>query len=85
MNIAFTPEGWEDCQYWLKHDKRVLKRIHELIKDIVRSPFEGIGKPEPLKYHLSGCWSRRLTEEHRVVYRPTETAIVFLQFRYHYH
>lgn len=84
MNITFTPEGWEDYQYWLKHDKRILKRIHELIKDIIRSPFDGIGKPEPLKHHLAGCWSRRITEEHRIVYKPNEGNIIFLQFRYHY-
>ena len=84
MNITFTPEGWDDYQYWMKHDKRILKRIHELMKDILRSPLEGIGKPEPLKHHLSGCWSRRITEEHRIVYKPTESNIIFLQFRYHY-
>ena len=84
MNVTFTPEGWEDYQYWLKNDKRILKRVHELMKDIGRSPFEGIGKPEPLKHNLSGCWSRRITEEHRIVYRPTESAIVFMQLRYHY-
>ncbi len=84
MNITFTPQGWEDYQYWQKHDKRVLKRIHELMKDIARSPFEGIGKPEPLKHNLSGCWSRRISEEHRIIYQVSNDSVVFMQFRYHY-
>jgi toxin YoeB len=84
MNITFTPEGWEDYQYWLKNDQKVVRRVHELMKGIVRSPFEGIGKPEPLKYNLSGCWSRRISEEHRIIYRPTESVVIFMQFRYHY-
>ena len=84
MNITFTPQAWEDYQYWLNNDKKILKRIHLLIKDIQRSPFEGIGKPESLKYNLSGCWSRRIDDEDRLVYRQFEHGITFLQMRYHY-
>ncbi|HRQ87527.1 MAG TPA: Txe/YoeB family addiction module toxin, partial [Bacteroidia bacterium] len=65
-------------------DKKVLKRINELIKDTLRSPYEGIGKPEPLKQALSGYWSRRITEEHRMVYRQIESGILLIQLRYHY-
>ncbi|MDP4879640.1 MAG: Txe/YoeB family addiction module toxin, partial [Opitutales bacterium] len=65
MNVTFTPPAWEDYQYWQKTDKKTLKRIHLLIKDIQRAPHEGIGKPEALKHNLSGYWSRRITEEHR--------------------
>lgn len=84
MDISFTPQGWEDYQYWQNTDKKILRRIHELMRDILRSPTEGIGKPEPLKYGLSGCWSRRITEEHRIVYRITGSGVVFMQLRYHY-
>lgn len=84
MNFTFSPEAWEDYLYWQKHDKRTLKRIHELIKDVRRSPFEGIGKPEALRHNLSGCWSRRITEEHRMVYTVTNSNVIFLQMKYHY-
>lgn len=84
MNLVFTPEAWEDYRYWQKTDKRITKRIHELIKDIKRSPLDGIGKPEALRHNLSGCWSRRITEEHRMVYKVMDDAIAFLQMRYHY-
>lgn len=84
MNLFFAPEAWEDYLYWQKTDKRVIKRINVLIKDIKRSPFEGIGKPEVLRHNLSGCWSRRITEEHRIVYKITDEGIAFLQMRYHY-
>lgn len=84
MNLVFTPEAWEDYLYWQKTDKRITRRIHELIKDIRRSPFEGIGKPEALRHNLQGCWSRRITEEHRMVYKVMDDAIAFLQMRYHY-
>lgn len=84
MNITFTPEAWEDYLYWQKNDKRITKRIHELIKDVDRSSFEGIGKPEALRHNLSGCWSRRITEEHRIVYKVTNQGVAFLQMRYHY-
>jgi toxin YoeB len=84
VNLIFTPQAWEDYQYWIANDDKVLKRINELIKDIQRSPFQGIGKPEPLRQNLSGYWSRRITEEHRIVYRKTEAGIAYLQMRYHY-
>lgn len=64
MNLIFSPEAWEDYQYWQQTDKAVVKRINLFIKDVMRTPFTGIGKPEPLRYDLAGCWSRRITEEH---------------------
>ena len=84
MNISFTPQSWEDYQFWFQTDKKILKRIHELIKDTLRSPLDGIGKPEPLRQGLSGYWSRRITEEHRMVYRQVESGILIIQLRYHY-
>lgn len=84
MNLSFTQQAWDDYQYWLKTDQRIFKRIHLLIQEIQRSPYEGIGKPEPLKHNLSGYWSRRITEEHRIIYKHFGEEIVFVQFRYHY-
>ena len=84
MNLSFTPQSWEEYQYWQQTDKKVLKRINELIKDTLRSPGEGIGKPEPLRQALAGYWSRRITEEQRMVYRQVESGIVLIQLRYHY-
>lgn len=84
MNIKFTGHSWEDYVYWQKTDKTVLKRINELIKEICRSPFSGVGKPEPLKYDLEGCWSRRITGEHRLVYQVKESEIIIIACRYHY-
>ena len=73
-----------DYLYWQESDKKTLKRIHQLIADIQRSPFEGIGKPEPLKHALSGFWSRRIDAEHRIVYRAGKEAVFIAQLRYHY-
>ena len=84
MNLSFTPQSWEDYQYWLQTDKKVLKRINELIRDTLRSPHEGIGKPESLRQGLSGYWSRRITEEHRMIYRQVESGVILIQLRYHY-
>lgn len=84
MQISFTENAWEDYLYWQKMDKKIVKRIHELIKDIKRSPFEGIGKPEPLKYDLSGKWSRRITDEHRLIYEINGIHLVIYACRYHY-
>jgi len=84
MNISFTPQAWEDYEYWQKADKRILRRIHLLIKEIQRAPYEGIGKPEALKHNLSGYWSRRINEEHRIIYKQLEQSIVFVQMRYHH-
>jgi len=84
VSISFTPQSWEDYQYWLQTDKKILKRINDLIKDTLRSPLDGIGKPEPLRQGLSGYWSRRITEEHRMVYRQIESGLLLIQLRYHY-
>ena len=84
MKITFTTQAWEDYQYWQKTDKRILRRIHLLIREIQRSPSEGVGKPEALKHNLSGYWSRRISDEHRIVYKQFDSGIVFVQFRYHY-
>jgi len=84
MNLTFAPKAWDSYLYWQKTDKAIVKRINALIKDIQRSPFEGIGKPEPLKYALSGFWSRRINDEHRIVYKVTEDNILIAQLRYHY-
>jgi toxin YoeB len=84
MRIGFSDEGWEDYQYWAQQDKKVLKRINELIKDIARNGHSGIGKPEPLKHAFSGFWSRRITEEHRLVYKVEDGIIWIVQARLHY-
>lgn len=84
MNKLFTDESWKDYLYWFEHDKKQLKRINDLIKEIDRSPFEGIGKPEPLKFNLKGFWSRRIDHEHRIVYKIDNNHIYFISFRYHY-
>ncbi|MBI3949733.1 MAG: Txe/YoeB family addiction module toxin [Acidobacteria bacterium] len=80
----FHPEFREDLRYWVETDRKVVLRAFDLIEAIMRGPFTGIGKPEPLKYLASGCWSRRLTQEHRIVYFVSEDRIDFLQARYHY-
>jgi toxin YoeB len=84
MKLIFSEQAWEDYLYWQKTDKKLLERINTLIKDASRSPFEGIGKPEPLKNALSGYWSRRINDEHRIVYRISEGAMLIAQLRYHY-
>lgn len=84
MNVVFAPQAWEDYQHWQSADRPILKRINRLINEIRRSPYEGIGKPEPLKYGLVGAWSRRITDEHRLVYRITAESVEILQARYHY-
>jgi toxin YoeB len=81
---VFHPEFRLDLRYWVETDRKVAVRAFELIEAVLRDPFVGIGKPEPLKYVLAGCWSRRITQEHRLVYRVTERRIDFLQARYHY-
>jgi toxin YoeB len=82
--IAWAETAWEDYLYWQSHDKKVLKRINTLIKEISRQPFTGIGDPEPLKHHWSGYWSRRIDLEHRLVYKVSDGEIVIVQCRYHY-
>ena len=84
MNYSFTQESWEDYLYWQHTDKKILKRINNLLKDIIRNPFDGIGKPEPLKYDYKGCWSRRITEEHRLIYQVKDDEIIIIKCRYHY-
>ncbi len=84
MRLVFTPHGWEDYVHWQTADRAILKRINRLIEDISRDPFAGIGKPEPLKHALAGAWSRRIDEEHRLVYLVDADDIVILQARYHY-
>ena len=81
---VFQPQFRDDLRYWVETDRSVALRILELAEAILRDPFAGIGKPEPLKYILTGCWSRRITQEHRLVYRVTAQRIDFLQARYHY-
>jgi toxin YoeB len=84
VKLIFSDHAWDDYLYWQKTDKTILRRINILIEETKRSPFEGIGKPEPLKHALSGYWSRRITDVHRFVYKVTEDAINIAQLRYHY-
>jgi toxin YoeB len=81
---VFQPEFREDLRFWVKSDRNTAVRALDLVETAMRDPFEGIGKPEPLRYALAGCWSRRLTQEHRLVYRVGDDRIDFLQARYHY-
>lgn len=80
----FQPEFLQDLRFWVKSDRAVALRVLDLVEAVLRDPFEGPGKPEPLKFVLSGCWSRRVTQEHRLVYRVTDESVDFLQTRYHY-
>ena len=84
MKLIFAEKGWEDYLYWQRTDKKILKRINTLIKDIKRNPDGGIGDPEPLKYNWSGFWSRRITKEHRLIYEVEKDSILIAQCRFHY-
>jgi toxin YoeB len=84
VNLVVAPQGWEDYLYWQRNDPEMLSRINLLIKDIMRHPYAGIGKPEPLKHALQGFWSRRITSEHRIVYKKVGNEIFIAQLRYHY-
>ncbi|GHU09616.1 toxin YoeB [Betaproteobacteria bacterium] len=84
MKLVFSDPAWEDYLYWQQSDKNILKRINELIKDIKRSPFAGIGKPEALKHNLAGFWSRRINSEHRLIYRFDDDSFEIASCRYHY-
>ncbi|KYJ86213.1 Txe/YoeB family addiction module toxin [Sulfurovum riftiae] len=84
MRLIWSETSWEDYLYWQSHDKKVLKKVNTLIKDIKREPFDGLGKPEPLRYELAGCWSRRITDEHRLVYEVEEESIYIVSCRFHY-
>lgn len=84
MKIEFSPEAWEDYEYWSAHDKKIIAKINALIENIMKAPHKGVGKPEPLKYDLAGFWSRRINREHRLVYKVTGKTLYILQCRYHY-
>ena len=84
MILSFADDAWDDYLYWQQNDKKILKKINRLIKEIQRDPFEEIGEPEPLKYNWSGYWSRRISIEHRLVYKVTDDALLVAQCRYHY-
>lgn len=85
MRKIFTKNAWEDYQHWINTDKKTLRRINNLIKEIERDPFDGLGKPEPLKYNLQGYWSRRITDEHRLVYKAlSDDELLIISLRYHY-
>ncbi len=81
---VFTSKFREDLQYWTRHDRRIALRVLDLVEDVMRSPFDGIGKPEPMRFDFAGCWSRRVSAEHRLVYEVTGEFITFIQARYHY-
>jgi toxin YoeB len=82
--LSFVDESWEDYLYWHNTDKKIFNRINQLIKEVTRNPFEGIGKPEPLKYKYQGCWSRKINQEHRLVYKVNDNEIIILSCRFHY-
>ena len=84
MKLIWSEKSWDEYCSWQSTDKKILKKINSLLKDIKREPFEGIGKPEPLKYELAGCWSRRISDEHRLVYMVDDTSISIVSCRYHY-
>ena len=84
MRLVWTADAWSDYLYWQTNDRKMLKRVNQLLRDTLRDPFEGIGRPEPLKYGADGAWSRRITQEHRLVYMLADGDLVILQVRYHY-
>lgn len=84
MKLVFADNAWEDYLYWQKHDRKMVDRINSLIQEVMRDPFHGVGKPEPLRHALAGFWSRRITDEHRMVYRVEGDALHLAQLRYHY-
>lgn len=84
MKLIFADGAWEDYEYWQQQDRRMLERINKLIRETQREPFAGIGKPEPLKHALAGFWSRRTTDEHRMVYKVEGDVLLIAQLRYHY-
>ena len=84
MNLVFSPQAWEDYQHWMQTDRKLARRINDLIKDTIRNPHDGIGKPEPLRHALAGFWSRRINEEHRMVYRVAGQNLEIAQLRFHY-
>lgn len=84
MRLIFAPQAWEDHRYWQDNDRAIVKRINRLLDDVLRDPFDGIGRPEQLKYGISGAWSRRITAEHRLAYVAHGDDVLILQARYHY-
>jgi toxin YoeB len=84
LKVVFADAAWEDYLWWQKHDRKMVERINKLIQEIRREPFSGAGKPEPLRHALAGFWSRRITDEHRIVYRVDGEALLIAQLRYHY-
>ncbi len=84
MRLVFSEKAWDDYLYWQRADRKVVARIHALIKEASRTPFEGTGKPEPLKHALAGYWSRRIDDEHRFVYKVVDGDLLIAQLRYHY-
>jgi toxin YoeB len=84
MRLTWLPNAWKDYLYWQEHDRKILQRVNELIRDSLRDPFAGVGKPEPLKGPLKGWWSRRITQEHRLIYRVEGENLLILQCRFHY-
>lgn len=84
MKIVFSEQAWEDYQFWVVNDRKTLKRINQLIRDTARDPFRGVGKPEPLRHLLKGYWTRRINEEHRMVYCVKENQLMLAELRYHY-
>ncbi|MBS9336008.1 MULTISPECIES: Txe/YoeB family addiction module toxin [Fructobacillus] len=85
MKIIWSTESWDDFEWWLDNDKKLVKRIRKLLHDVMRNPFDGIGKPEPLKGDYSGLWSRRISEEHRLIYYVEKGDLYIVSVRYHYH
>jgi toxin YoeB len=84
MNLVFSLQAWDDYQHWVQTDRKLVRRINELIKDTIRNPHDGIGKPEPLRHALAGFWSRRINDEHRMVYRVAGNNLEIAQLRFHY-
>jgi toxin YoeB len=84
VSLVFSEHAWEDYLYWQQTDKKILQRINQIIKEIQRSPFQGVGKPESLKHGLAGYWSRRINDEHRIVYKVENKSVYIAQLRYHY-
>lgn len=84
MQVKWTKNAAEDLKFWQKNDLKTVKRIKDLLEDIKSNPFKGLGKPEPLRYNLTGCWSRRISGDHRLVYKVEKKDIIILQCRYHY-
>jgi toxin YoeB len=84
VRLSWLPNGWKDYLYWQEKDRKILQRVNDVISDTLRSPFSGIGKPEPLKKNLEGWWSRRITQEHRLIYRVEGDSLLILQCRFHY-